>query len=347
MNIKKILTVGIMVVAASVMASGSLTSISARQRYPWNGMVDVDCTLTGVAGTIYNLTVAAFDKDGGTNLVVKTVSLDGSSNVGNPVQVQPGTYRLVWNADEDVPKGFRSSRVSISVTVSELAKEFMVVDLQSGDVSYLATAPSEGWNTTIYKTTKMVFRRIAAGTFRQCDKGAHGRKVTISKPFYISIFPITDGQYGALTGGDMTGTGYASFASSAYFGGGGSYYATKMRGNDNWPQGGHAVTSGSPIGVLRSITGMNNFDLPTAGLLGLALNRVSLEGGGLACLDWFLYELGEADVTDPMGPASDTLGPNYNGSGFRVYLNSSGNIGGYFFGSSESTGVRICYYDAE
>ena len=49
MNIKKVITVGIMVVAASVMASGSLTSISARQRYPWNGMVDVDCTLTGVA----------------------------------------------------------------------------------------------------------------------------------------------------------------------------------------------------------------------------------------------------------------------------------------------------------
>ena len=211
MNIKKILMIGKMVVAASAMASGSLTSISARQRYPWNGLVDVDCSLTGDSGAIYNLTVAAFDKDGGTNLVVKTVSLDGSSTIGNPVQVQPGMCRLVWNADADIPKGFRSSRVSISVTVSKLAKEFMVVDLQSGDVSYLASAPSEGWNTTIYKTTKMVFKRVAAGSFLQYDKGQHGRKVTISKPFYISIFPITDGQYGALTGGVTTGTEYASF----------------------------------------------------------------------------------------------------------------------------------------
>ena len=347
MDIKKFIMVGIIVIAASVMASGSLTSISARQRYPWNGMVDVDCTLTGVAGTIYNLTMAAFDKDGGTNLVVKTVSLDGSSNVGNPVQVQPGAYRLVWNADEDVPKGFRSSRVSISVTVSELAKEFMVVDLQSGDVSYLATAPCEGWNTTIYKTTKMVFKRVAAGSFRQCDRGQHGRKVTISKPFYISIFPITDGQYGALTDGDMTGTGYASFST------GGSYgtYISRMRGNSNWPQGGHAVTAKSPIGVLRSRTGLNSFDLPTAGVLGLALNSVSLEGDGLACLDWHCIDLGESDVTDPMGPATnkDSIG-NINGDYANVRLDFTGNIAGSFWSSPSTiyeTSVRICCYNAE
>jgi hypothetical protein len=102
---------------------------------------------------------------------------------------------------------------------------------------------------------------------------------------------------------------------------------------------------------LRSRTGLNNFDLPTAGVLGLALNRISIEGTGLACLDWHCIDLGESDVTDPMGPATNRdsisdINQNYS----NVYLDSAGNIAGSFWSSSPvtySTSVRICYYNAE
>lgn len=49
MNIKKIIMVGLAAVASGVMALDyvEVTDVKARQRYPWNGMVDIDYTLSG------------------------------------------------------------------------------------------------------------------------------------------------------------------------------------------------------------------------------------------------------------------------------------------------------------
>ena len=94
----------------------SLTSVSARQRYPWNGLVDVDVAFTGQTGTTYRVELSATDKAGGTNLPVRTAWLEGGeSAVGNPVDVPaPGTHRLVWNAGADLPAGFVADRVTVS-----------------------------------------------------------------------------------------------------------------------------------------------------------------------------------------------------------------------------------------
>lgn len=51
----------------------SLASVSARQRYPWNGLVDVDVSFTGNAGETYRIELSAMDKAGGTNLPVGTI----------------------------------------------------------------------------------------------------------------------------------------------------------------------------------------------------------------------------------------------------------------------------------
>ena len=94
----------------------ALTSISARQRYPWNGLVDVDVAFSGTAGATYRVELSATDRIGGTNLTVATVWRKGTEGaVGNPVDIPaPGTHRLVWNAAADLPAGFVADRVAIS-----------------------------------------------------------------------------------------------------------------------------------------------------------------------------------------------------------------------------------------
>ena len=105
------------VVGYSFAESPTITSVSARQRYPWNGLVDVDVSFEGPTGRVYRIELSATDKAGGTNLTMRTVSLAGSSGGagGNPVDVPaPGTHRLVWNAAADLPSGFVSDRVTFS-----------------------------------------------------------------------------------------------------------------------------------------------------------------------------------------------------------------------------------------
>ena len=47
MNIQKTITAGIIMAAASALALDycEVTGVNARQRYPWNGLVDIDFTL--------------------------------------------------------------------------------------------------------------------------------------------------------------------------------------------------------------------------------------------------------------------------------------------------------------
>ena len=86
---------------------------SFRQRYPWNGLVDIDFELTGVAGRNYSLLVQARDNVGGTNLNVRTVLDEKLEAKENPLVVSAGTHRIVWNADADLPDGFKCDDVSM------------------------------------------------------------------------------------------------------------------------------------------------------------------------------------------------------------------------------------------
>ncbi len=96
----------------------SVTSITARQRYPWNGLVDVDVSFTGNVGETYRIELSATDKSGGTNLPVRTVRCAatlGGGEAANPVDVPaPGTHRLVWDAAADLPAGFVADRVTVT-----------------------------------------------------------------------------------------------------------------------------------------------------------------------------------------------------------------------------------------
>ena len=78
---------------------------------------------------------------------------------------------------------------------------YYVIDLSGGPnaesypMEIREGEPSGGW-TTEHKTTKLVLRRIEAGTFNMCNQ----TNVTLTRPFFIGVFEVTQKQYELVTG---------------------------------------------------------------------------------------------------------------------------------------------------
>ena len=149
-----------------------------------------------------------------------------------------------------------------------------MVDLSVGPtasnypVSYLTNVPAGGWSDD-YKITKMVFRRIPAGTFtmgspvdelgRYSDETQH--QVTLTQPFYIGVFEVTQRQWERVMG---TWPSYSTNASCRD-----SRPVEQVRFDDirgasagsGWPTNSN-VDATSFMGKLRARTGCG-FDLPT------------------------------------------------------------------------------------
>jgi formylglycine-generating enzyme required for sulfatase activity len=154
---------------------------------------------------------------------------------------------------------------------------YLVVDLFGGPsasnypVSYLSAVPSGGW-TDEYKTTKMVFRRIPAGSFtmgsptnelgREYASGDETQhQVTLTQPFYVGVFEVTQKQWERVTG---TWPSYFTNASCRASRPVEQVSYDMIRGasaGTNWPAS-NAVDAASFMGRLRARTG-KAFDLPT------------------------------------------------------------------------------------
>ena len=105
----------------------SIGSAVARPRYPWNGMVDIDCEVKGEANRQYLISLEAIDLAGGTNLPVRSASVaterdppaNGAS--GGRFLVKPGTYRFTWDADADIAGDFDFANVAVKVSAANTA----------------------------------------------------------------------------------------------------------------------------------------------------------------------------------------------------------------------------------
>jgi formylglycine-generating enzyme required for sulfatase activity len=153
--------------------------------------------------------------------------------------------------------------------------EYLVVDLSPGStasdypVSYLSAVPDGGW-TDEYKTTKLVLRRIPAGTFtmgspanefgREADEAQH--EVTLTQPFYIGVFEVTQKQWDRVMGtrpSGFTNTNQRDTRPVEQI----TYYGIRgWSGADSgWPTNAD-VDADAFMGRLRTRTG-RAFDLPT------------------------------------------------------------------------------------
>ena len=81
-----------------------VTDVVAKQRYPWNGLVDITCKVTGIDGaTEWKFSVAAVMPDRGNARKVSQfwVVKNGVNSTDKKVQAN-GTYKLLWDAKAEL-----------------------------------------------------------------------------------------------------------------------------------------------------------------------------------------------------------------------------------------------------
>ena len=173
-------------------------------------------------------------------------------NVGSVREKVNGSYTYV---DYSTIFAYKRDSAPASVYVGE--KAFCVIDVSGGSsatsypVKYLDSAPTAGWGEA-YKKDYIVLRRIEPGTFTMS-----GRTTSITKPFYMGVFQVTQAQWK-----NVMGTSPSSYAGETRPV---EYVSWNMiRGNSstyNWPSV-TTVDETTFIGKLQKKTGLS-FDLPT------------------------------------------------------------------------------------
>ena len=105
---RKALAAGMAVVAALCPAASApgaeIPEVTAKQRYPWNGLVDIRCTVTGIEEGVSRLLVlSAVDPDSGEvrGLSHFRIVREGGDPADKGVNAD-GEYELLWDARADL-----------------------------------------------------------------------------------------------------------------------------------------------------------------------------------------------------------------------------------------------------
>ena len=253
-------------------AADVVSGVTCRQRWPWNGKVDIDYTLNSSSdGAVFS--VQFFGRIGnGEPFALSTVEGDGQYGL----IIGSGSKRLTWDSTADLGHTVDSSAAKVAVYAQDVTGNatYLVFDLTSNTVGYSTTAPSAA-EGAVTKLTQIWFRRVEAGTFvmgSNSNDPYHGEyaasevehTVTITKPFYMGVFEFTQKQFETIAG-------YNPVEMWAYIG------PTKpvdnvsyndLRGENagaTWPQyTDHRVDANSFFSVFRARFGNQFiFDLPT------------------------------------------------------------------------------------
>ena len=191
---KKIKMTGFALCSISALALTTLAdttpkiqNVTAKQRYPWNGKVDITYEVVGdlSAGMpeLYMpaFTLSASNRVDGTEYVADYNALSGD------IDAAEGLHHVVWNLNAQEVT-IKSEDIVFAVTYVLRPKPYCVIDLSAGanatsyPVSYLSDVPSGGFNIDEYKTTKLVLKRLDSGSFKMW--GLYD--VTLTKPFFYS-----------------------------------------------------------------------------------------------------------------------------------------------------------------
>lgn len=127
MNFKTIVPAILALVAGIIAATAvadtpQVQNVTAKQRFPWNGLVDITCTVTGIDGTTnwLELAVATVMPDSGNvRSVFHYWMMQNGTKTTDCMVHTNGDYRLLWDAQADLGLGVYSNIV-VRVTVVDL-----------------------------------------------------------------------------------------------------------------------------------------------------------------------------------------------------------------------------------
>ncbi len=312
---KLILTVVLGWTAGVVLAEPVIENIQVRQQWPWSTDVTIDFDVAGadpatpkdVAVTVYN---------GSTR--VDGISPQAFTGARYSI-TQDGRRRIVFDPTKSGLTNHRLDRFNVELTLVDSTADseilYKIFDLDSRTVTDVSRAELLNgdygtvetnftfvgsttltdvliWtgvtNDVVYKTSKMVFRKIPAGTFLMgsptsesgrtpAREGQH--EVTLTRDYYMGVFKVTHAQWlrlrstpprvsdakQASANADYANeelmTSYANYMT--YFSLRGTYTEDPTTGA--WPTCGNRVASDSFIGLARAWQPLCGYeiDLPT------------------------------------------------------------------------------------
>ena len=254
---------------AAYSADPSINDVNVMQRWPWSGTVDIYYTLA--ADEPCDVEVTATWTGQTTPFVLNDIS-------GDYYSVSNGARHIAWDA---VASGLSLPLKDFTVTLAPVAvsaRKYLILNLNSGSVSYSATEPDWKNHEKEFLGTNMVFRRISATTFNfgyplsqinkpliYANNRSLVRKATLSSDYYMAIVPFTEAQWHILGKSAITHEEYYRQPRGV------KYEDARGKKEDGicWPETFHAVTTNSIAGMLRSIATNSvprewTFDLPTA-----------------------------------------------------------------------------------
>ena len=309
-TMKRLMLAAVVAVGSVLVASAdSIRVDSVIQRWPWSNKTDITYTVDGgqdVAAGVFCRIVFNATIDG------QTYVIDGVTNVG--ANASSGTHTVTWTP----PEGLRTDNCSMTATLLSATRpsgnDYMIVNLQTGAISYeglLATQSlsNERYNTALYKTTNMVFRKIArtvdssypngyqTGYSDSDIKNNSPTNWVTYKDYYIGIFPVTQAQYKEVKGSNPSG--FKSDDSTRPWGMDYAVYRpvetvswNDLRGTDVAAT--NAPKSSAFLGLFNTLTanasGVTGFDLPTE-----VMFEIAQRAGNTGAYSWSGTEYTRAD----------------------------------------------------
>ena len=335
-----------------------VTGVTARQRWPWNSLIDVDFEIAeATASDRFSVGITA-TCDGGTRTIVgKTYRSD--------IICASGSNRLVWDFGADAP-GCKTSDLRISVTATPFASTdaaYCVIDLSEGPnaeqypVRYTLEAPvhTQGASGEPCQTTEMWLKRVVGGkyAFRATDSNHKGNfQVCLTKAFYCAVFECTQQQWY-----QVMGTWPSKFVNEECRASRPVECVTHVGilGQTDWPDD-KSVSADSFVGRMRARAGLTSFNLPTEAqweYVERAGNNGSYIGGnaGLAG-SYARYKVNSGDVSTYQEDA--TVGTAFVGSYLANpwgFYDMTGNVAEWtldtYGGEDSSGGVLTTLYADE
>lgn len=210
---------GYTVIGNSAINAGQYTAtVTLKDGYAWEGGdVEVKEIPWQIAkaenrwNVVPNLEKSSYGSGEYPMLREGTAALGGVSvnyKANEIASLTPGKY--VYKAEVLGTGNFEGLKYEIPFEIVEAINDplYYVIDLSNGgynvdshDVFYMVETPKNGWADE-FKRTKLVLRRIAPGSFAMGEV----RQVTLTRPYYIGIFEMTQMQYKLAGGWDAGNT---------------------------------------------------------------------------------------------------------------------------------------------
>ena len=164
------------------------------------------------------------------------------------------------------------------------SRTWMVVDLRTGALSYYGydlTTATNTFNTPLYKTEKMVFRRVPEGRYYVRNSAA---VAMMGRPYYIGMFPVTVAQYNLMLDPSAAVSETAENLRAVV----NVSYAT-LRGSENVPAAFGGGLGDGPISRLntRVAAKLGPFDLPTESMWEVAARAIEAGDETHKTWPWF------------------------------------------------------------